>query len=306
MKGRKGSTDEGGVRSPLLVRWPGHIRPGTRITQIAAAIDLMPTLAELCGVSLPRGKPLDGRSVAPLLLGKAEEWPERMIFSHWSGNVSVRTQQYRLDNSGKLYDMTKDPGQSRDVSAEHPEVASRLSQAVARWKAELLPGLRDDRRPFPVGHPDFAMTQLPARDGVPHGNVQRSARAPNCSFFTNWSSPDDRITWDTEVLSGGQYEAVVYYTCAQENTGCTIELSLGEHRVARRVTEAHDPPLTGAEHDRASRGSESYVKDFKPLRLGRLTLEKGRGPLTLRALEIPGKQVIDVRAIYLTRREPKE
>ncbi len=66
------------------------------------------------------------------------------------------------------------------------------------------------------------------------------------------------------------------------------------------MTEAHDPPLHGAEHDRVPRAGESLVKDFKPLRLGVLSLEKGRGLLTLRALEVPGKKVIDVRAVMLT------
>ena len=64
--------------------------------------------------------------------------------------------------------------------------------------------------------------------------------------------------------------------------------------------QAHDPPLQGAEHDRVPRQGESYVKDFKPLPLGVLTLEKGRGPLTLRAVHIPGKQVMDVRAVTVT------
>lgn len=300
MKGRKGSTDEGGVRSPLLVRWPGHIAPSKRITQIAGAIDLLPTLAELVGIPVVSAQPLDGISVAPLLLGAKTELPDRIIFSHWSGRVSARTQQYRLDDAGKLYDLTRDPGQERDISKDQSDVTARLTSAVEQWKAELLPGLRNDRRPFPVGYREFPLTQLPARDGVPHGNVKRSASAPNSSFFTNWTSMEDSITWDIEVATGGRYEAVVYYTCAQENVGSTVELSLNGSRVSTKVTAAHDPPLMGAEHDRVSRGGESYVKDFRPLRLGELTLAAGRGPLTLRATEIPGKEVIDVRAILLT------
>ena len=66
MKGRKGSTDEGGVRAPCLVRWPGQIAKGTRITHIAAAIDLLPTLAEMAGIQIEREQPLDGVSVRPL------------------------------------------------------------------------------------------------------------------------------------------------------------------------------------------------------------------------------------------------
>src|SRR4051812_26066416 len=126
MKGRKGSTDEGGVRSPLLLRWPGHVKPGTKIAQITAAIDLLPTLAELTGVEIASDKPLDGKSVAPLLLGKPVDWPDRTIFSHWAGKVSARTQRHRLDASGHLYDMVNDPGQELDESAVHPLTAARL------------------------------------------------------------------------------------------------------------------------------------------------------------------------------------
>jgi arylsulfatase A-like enzyme len=299
MKGRKGSTDEGGVRVPCLVRWPGHIRPGTKISQIAGAVDLLPTLADMAGIRRVGTKPLDGVNAGPLLLGFAGDWPDRMIFSHWRGRVSVRTQRFRLDHTGKLYDMTEDPGQDRDVANQQQAVAARLSEAAARFKEELLPGLEDDDRPFPVGYPEFPITHLPARDGVPHGNVVRSAKAPNCSYFTNWTSTEDRITWDVEVATAGSYEAVVYYTCPAKDVGAEIELSLGASRIEGRVTEAHDPPLVGASDDRTPRGTESYVKDFKPLRLGVMPMNKGRGELTLRATKIPGGQVMDVRYVVL-------
>jgi hypothetical protein len=298
MKGRKGSTDEGGVRVPFLIRWPGHIEPGTRIPQIAGDIDLLPTLADMAGIPVVGTKPLDGVSIKPLLQGRADEWQDRMIFVHQASRVSVRTQQYRLDNTGKLFDLTADPGQTRDISGEKAEVAAKLREAVTQWSEEVLPKGPDDR-PFPVGYREFPTTYLPARDGVPHGNVERSANAPNCSFFTNWASAEDTITWDIEVASTGRYEAVVYYTCPAADVGSTVELSFEGSRVRGKVTEAHDPPLVGAEYDRVRRGGESYVKDFKPLRLGAFRLKKGRGELTLRAPDVPGKQVMDVRAVML-------
>jgi len=300
MKGRKGSTDEGGVRVPCLIRWPGHIKGGTIIREIAGAIDLLPTLADLAGVPIAGTKPLDGKNVKPLLLSTAESWPERMIFSHQNGKVSVRTQQYRLDAAGMLFDMATDPGQYRDISRERPEVTARLAGAVARWRAEVLPASGSDDRPFPVGYPAFPATPLPARDGVPSGNIRRSASAPNSSYFTNWKSAGDRITWNIEVETSGKYEAVLHYTCAKQDVGSTVELSFNGSRVQGKVDEAHDPPLIGAEFDRVKREGESYVKDFRPLRLGVLPLKKGRGELILRALEIPGAQVMDLRAVTLT------
>ena len=300
MKGRKGTTDEGGVRSPFLIRWPGKIPAGARILQIAGAIDLLPTLTDLAGVARVGTKPLDGVSLKPLLFGTATNWPDRMLFSLWANKVSVRTQRHRLDSSGALFDMVADPGQDTDLAKQQPETAARLLQAVADWRAELLPRFRKDDRAFPVGHREFPLTPLPARDGIAYGGIKRSANAPNCSYFKDWKSTDDRITWDIEVATAGKYEAVLYYTCAPADIGSTLELSLGDRRLEARLTEAHDPPLRGAENDRVPRKGESYVKDFRSLRLGTLELPAGRSPLTLRALKIPGAQVADVRQLQLT------
>ncbi|MEO6751692.1 MAG: arylsulfatase, partial [Chthoniobacteraceae bacterium] len=171
MKGKKATTDEGGVRAPFFIRWPGKIAEGKRVTPIAGAIDLLPTLADLCSMQVVSANPLDGKSLKPLLLGEPKvEWPARMIFSHWGGNVSVRTQTHRLDNKGQLFDMVADPGQDRDISKEQPDIAARLAKAVAGWKADVLPGIADkELKPFTVGYPEFPNTQLPARDGIPHG-----------------------------------------------------------------------------------------------------------------------------------------
>ncbi len=300
MKGKKGTTDEGGVRAPFLIRWPGKIAEGKRVTQIAGAIDLLPTLTDFCGVPIISQKPLDGKSLRPLLLGDAAAWPERMIFSHWAGKVSVRTQTHRLDAAGLLFDMVADPGQTRDISKEQPDITARLTKAVAEYRADVLPGIADkELKPFTVGYPEFPITQLPARDGIPHGGVKRSAGAPNCSFFTKWTSTEDSITWDIEVATAGKYEAVVHYTCPAADAGSKVELSFNGSRVEKTVSEPHDPPLHGAERDRAPRGGESFVKDFKPLPLGTLDLQPGRGLLTLKALSVPGKSVMDVRLILL-------
>ncbi len=300
MKGRKGSTDEGGVRSPLLIRWPAKIPAGREITQIGAAVDLLPTLADLAGIPVASEKPLDGISLKETLLGREQPVEDRMIFSHWRNRVSVRTQRFRLDHEGRLFDMQADPGQRRNVADTHPQHAQRLRDAVAAWRRDVLAGYPQDDRPFVIGHPGARWTQIPARDGVAHGNIERSNRFPNCSFFSNWLDEDDRITWEVEVGASGSYEVELYYSCPRADIGSTIQLSLNESRLEAKVTEAHDPPLRGHENDRVER-IESYVKDFRPMTMGTIELKKGRGALTLQALDVPGSQVMDFRLLMLQR-----
>lgn len=301
MKGNKGDTDEGGVRSPLFIHWPGKIKAGKEIDPIAGAIDLLPTLADLAGIDYRTNKPLDGVSLKPLLLEENAAWNERLMFNYWKGSLSVRSQQYRLDDQGKLFDMEHDPGQYHDIAKQKPGIAEKLNNAAAKWKKEVVSELpEEDNRTFPLGHPDFKYTQIPARDGTAHGHIKRSNRYPNCSFFTNWISTDDKITWDVEVVANGDFDVVLYYTCPKKDVGATFELTLGESKLTGKITEAHDPPLRGMKHDRVPR-IESYVKDFKPLRLGTMHLEKGEGQLTLKALDMPGSKVMDFRLMMFTR-----
>lgn len=303
MKGRKGSTDEGGVRSPFVIRWPAGIASGSTILEIAAAIDLLPTLADLAGIEAVTEHPLDGRSIAPLLRTGESAPLDRYVFSHWRGRTSVRSATHRLDHEGQLFDMAADPEQRANVAAQFPEVARAMDEARAAWEADVLAEASpEDDRPFTIGHPDFAFTQLPARDAVATGHITRSNRYPNDSFFTNWVSAKDSITWSVDVLTGGDYTVALHYTCEEGSEGSLVELSLGDSRLSARIEEAHDPPLTGMEHDRVPR-IESYVKDFRSMELGAITLRKGAGTLVLRALDMPGRQVMDFRLLMLRRIE---
>jgi arylsulfatase A-like enzyme len=301
MKGRKGSTDEGGVRLPLLMKWPGKIIKGRKIEQISAVIDLLPTLADLAGIDYRTNKPLDGVSLKPLLVEEYPQWNDRYIYSYWNHKISVRNQKYRLDNNGALFDIEQDRGQTKDVSQLQPEMEKQLSEAKEKFRNDILSELpAEDNRPFLVGDPNAKFTQIPARDGLAHGNIKRSNKFPNCSFFTNWISLEDQITWDIEVVKDGDFEVELYYTCPKGDEGSAFELTLGNSVLKGRIREAFDPPLRGMEEDRVKRDN-SYVKDWKPLNMGIIHAKKGHALLTLKALEIPGHSVMDVRLLMFKR-----
>ena len=304
MKGIKGSVDEGGVRSVFFIRWPaGGVKAGAMVKEITGAIDLLPTLTAMTGVKRVGDKPLDGRNLSPLLLHDPNvDWTPRLIFSHQNGNVSARSQQYRLDNRAALFDMTADPGQAKNIANDNPDIAAQMAKAVAEWRAEVLPKSKDDR-PFPVGYAQFTSTPLPARDGIPHGGVKRSAGAPNCSYFVNWTSPEDKMTWDIAANTTGLYDVEILYTCPVADAGSIIELEFNGAKLSGKVVPGWDPPLYTNQDTIARPVVESKMKEFRPLNLGMIRLEKGRGLLTLRALKIPGQGVMDVRQLNLTLRK---
>lgn len=314
MRGKKGSTDEGGVRSTFYMRWPAKLPAGHTVKEIGGAIDLLPTLTSLAGIQRVGNLPLDGRDLSPLLLKQKTDWSDRMIFSTWAGRVSVRTQQYRLDDQGKLYDMQKDPGQTKAINDQAGAKASELASAVKDWRVEMFGkpdpaakakgkakgGNAVDARPLTVGYKEFPITMLPARDGDPEGGVKRSSSAPNSSYFVNWTSKEDSMVWLLDVHTTGKYAVTVDYTCPVADAGSTVELSFMGNRLTGKVAPGWDPPLFTNQDTIARPPAESQMKEFHNLKLGTITLKKGVGPLTLKALDIPGKHVMDVRRVTLT------
>jgi arylsulfatase A-like enzyme len=313
MKSRKGSTDEGGVRSPGFLCWPARLAPGRTVPEIAAAIDLLPTLTGLAGIPRVGTKPLDGRDLSPLLLGDGSApWPERLLVQSWNGAVSVRAPRHRLDAKGKLFDLATDPGQTTPLNDREPALAARLAAAAQAFRAEVLapvpggaPRPRPDSnavdpRPLGVGYREFPITMLPARDGEPRGGVKRSGFYPNSSYFVNWTHRDDRLVWNVEVQTAGRYAVVIDYTVPVPDAGATIELSFHAARLTGKVAPGWDPPLHTNQDTLPRPDGESQMKEFRPLALGEIELPRGPGALTLRATEIPGHSVMDVRRITLT------
>ena len=308
MKGRKGSTDEGGVRSPLFIRWPRKIKRNIEIKQIASVTDLLPTLAELCNVKLKSDNLLDGMSLKPYLLDGEAKTNDRVIVNHWKKKISIRTQRYRLSHDNQLFDIENDPEQRKNIAKSKPNLFQKLKTKADAYREEIR-GYDNDQRPFIVGHPDFEFTQIPARDGIPSGEIKRSNRFPNCTYFYNWVREEDSISWDVSIPAEGEFEVEMYYACPKKDVGSEFEFRFTPNdatddpqtiRVAGKITMAHDPPEFGAEQDRVTR-IESYVKNFKPINVGKIKLPKAKGKLSLVATKKAGNEVMQFRLLMLRR-----
>lgn len=309
MAGRKGSNWEGGVRVPCFVRWPGKIPRGLEVRQIAAHIDLLPTIAEICGAGRPKTPPLDGVSLAPLLLKQATDWPDRMLFERGA----VRTQRWRLQIGGRrrrrraggtkamLFDMTADPAQKKDVAADHADLAAKLKAAYESWWADVQKGLKGMPPPLPVGCAARPAVTLLAPECKRTGSVRfKQGRGWANDWITNWTDTQSSVSWSLDVVGAGRYDVTLLYTCPAGDVGSKVRVEAGGASVEAVVAKAHDPePIPSP--DRVPR-KEVHEKVWAPLAVGTLDLPKGQTTLRVRALTKPGGQVFDLKAVRLTPR----
>lgn len=168
LRGVKGTIYEGGIRVPLIVIWPGLTRPGAETGALALSTDYFPTFADLLGLKVPAGVSFDGVSLRPALAGGAGS--RKDIFCHfphpqsaWTVDKvpapasSLRSGDWKLirlfgANAGadrlELYHLRDDPGETRNLAAEKPEVLHELSAGLGGL-------LRDTRAVIPASNPGF-------------------------------------------------------------------------------------------------------------------------------------------------------
>ena len=153
LRGSKGMLYEGGIRAPLIVKWPGVTDGGSSSDVPVIGIDLYPTILTMAGVAPPDDHPLDGVSLAPLLRGEAQ-LSERPLFWHFPAYLeadtsvsgpwrttpaaAVRVDDDKLvtffeDGRGELYDLAEDIGETRDLADEMPARAGRLRSILEQW-----------------------------------------------------------------------------------------------------------------------------------------------------------------------------
>ncbi len=237
----KGTVHEGGIRVPLFVRWPGALAPRT-VDRIAAHIDVMPTLLDVCRVARPAGVAFDGSSLLPLLKGGGTGWPDRTLFFQWHRGdapqlhraFAARSQSYKViqpqgsgqnplpvDFGYELYDMANDPLEQRNIAAGHPEIVTRMTGEYATWFKDVTGG-RD--------YTDRGIARIAI--GSPQENPVRLTRQDWRGAQAGWT-PASLGHWEVDVRRTGAY--VVQVRFARLDTPGTVSVAFGGNSLRKEV-----------------------------------------------------------------------
>ncbi len=230
LRGMKGDVHEGGVRTVFFAHWRAQLQAGRTCSTLAAHIDIMPTVLDVCGVATPSKVKLDGRSILPLLKGQRVCWPDRTIFiqAH-RGNKPVLYhhfcavgQRWKLVNASgfgrqqlpgppefKLYDLCADPGERNNLAKQHRDIAERLKRQYELWFEDV-----SSTRPDNYAPPRIHV-------GTPHENPTVLTRQDWRHTDGRPWAPDSNGRWLLHVAAAGTYDVRLRFD-AEHGTGSAM------------------------------------------------------------------------------------
>jgi arylsulfatase A len=303
LRGFKARVFEGGVRSPLFVRWPGRVPAGATIDAQTSHIDLLPTFCELAGVPLPQDRPIDGCSLLPLLERGAGEATQHYVYHTWDRHFPNPDERWAISDGrwkllrqgGKvaLFDLEEDPGETRNVAERHPDRVRELRAEFVRWFEEVTDG--QDYRPIriPVGDPREPRVEIqPSWATLEGETVKYVFRAYDWDTIEGWRRPGESAAWQLDVQRAGRYEVAISYGCAGPHAGGVLGLTAGRSGADDALTSLDFTP---------ERTSTANV--FITRSLGVLDLQQGPAELKAKVLQSHGGELMRLNAIWLTRQE---
>jgi arylsulfatase B len=239
MRGMKGWEYDGGHRVPFFLHWPaGRFAEGRDVARLTSHIDILPTLAELCGASVRVPARVHGTSLVPLLRDPDASWEDRTIVtdsqrvSHpikWRKSATM-TGRWRLVNGKELFDIRADPEQRRDLAEAHPDVVAQLRADYEKWW-ELVSARFDEEIPIVVGSDAEPEPRLSSHDWHT-GEVRPGSGEAGCPWNQAQVRQGMAATghWAIDVERAGTYR---------------VELRRWPREVPSKLTEGvgEEPPL---------------------------------------------------------------
>ena len=269
MSGNKASTYEGGVRAPCYVRWPDRIEAGSMSDSLTSHIDWLPTFCEIAGTQTPNDRTIDGKSLVKLFTQDTNADHHEYVFHTWDRYTpnpnrrwAISDQRWKLmcivgekatasENNWKLFDLSNDPGEKRNLRATHPEITTRMRTAFTDWFSDVTHGIEYRPIPIPVSPNPEQVTELsPSWSKWKGPNVQYTFDGYDWDTIDSWKAAGESAEWHLSVLEAGQYEVELTYGCNPNLAGASLRLQAGEHFVIHRI----QPTVTSEQFETFSAG----------------------------------------------------
>jgi len=287
----KGFLYEGGIRIPLIAYWPAVVAGGRVIETPVSSYDLVPTVADLCG--LERVESVDGINTAAVWKNSGGV-PERTLYWHYPHysnqrarpGGAIRKGNYKLiefyeTGRRELFDVAQDRSESRNLASDHPELVESLGAELVAWR-QSVGAQRMTPNPAFVPNPqgDDRIVVLPAKSATVHGTMLRYEPLPHKETLGFWVKDQDWAEWDFTLREPGRYKVEILQGCGPGSGGSTVELRLEGQVVQFTVEET------------------KHFQDFKPRVVGEFEFsEPGRKNLQVVPTRKPGVAVMDLRQV---------
>ncbi len=290
LRGGKASQYDGGHRVPFFIRWPnGELTGGKDIDNLVADYDLLPTFVDLLGINFNMVKPLDGKSLKPLLYNADANWENRILYVDTQReqnlvkykDYSVMDDDWRLVDGDELYNITNDRAQENNVIAEHPEVAARLAEGYEKWWQSFLNDKVDQKYAYiKVGSPYENPSKISAHDLI----VGRYSPAWHQNGAINGVQSGG--CWKIEFVEDGEYFISLRRFPRESGLAINATFPAQEERMELDRTA---PASIKADFTEAS----LYVANFDET----LKIVEGQEEVTFKAFVPAGKYDLEARLI---------
>lgn len=288
----KGYLYEGGIRIPLIVRWPGTSKAGTTSNALVSTLDFFPTLLEAAGVK--KETPIDGISITAAIRG--EDIRREALYWHYPHYANqgsrpasaIRAGDYKLiefleDGRRELFDVAHDIGENQNLVQAKPEVVKELTVKLEAWRRSVgarVMSPNPDYTPNPQNREGIIV--LPARKADVHGVMLRYEPLPHKETLGYWVNASDWASWEFTVTQPGTFVVEVLQGCGTGQGGSEVEVAIGGQKVNFTVVD------TG------------HFQNFKARDIGQIKIEQiGRHTLNLKPIRKANAAVMDIRAITL-------
>lgn len=303
MNGQKASVYEGGVLAPCFVRWPGKIPSGKIMAAQTSHVDWLPTFCELADVPVPDDREIDGKSLVAMLRSGRAEQHHRYVYHTWDRHTpnpdfrwGISESRWKLlgqfgstarpdPSKWRLFDLKNDPGETKNLLKQHPEIVSRLRTEFVRWFDDVTDGIDYSPIPIPVGHPDQQSVDIsPSWAKWTGDHIHYTFDGYDWDTIDGWRSPGENAVWRMDVMDPGTYRVQLSYGCRPQDAGGVLRLKVADEELLHKV--------------QATTTSEQFAW----FDAGEMNLPQGEATLVAEVVQTPGGELMRLNGIRLEKR----